>query len=48
MHPAVPEIEFVDELLTQSQCAQRGSRTVDEYVIIEFIQFGLAYSSTVG
>ena len=48
MDPAVPEVEFVDELLTQSQCAQRGSRTVDEYLIIEFIEFGLADSSAVG
>ena len=51
MCPAVSEVEFVDELLTQSQRAQRGSRTVDEYLIIEFIEFigfGLADPSTVG
>ena len=46
--PAVSEVEFVDELLTQSRRAQRGSRTVDQYLIIEFIEFGLADPSTVG
>lgn len=47
MRPAVPEVELVDEPLTQGQRRQRGGRAIDES-LIEVIELGLANPATVG
>jgi hypothetical protein len=33
LHPTLHEVEFGNQMLTQSQCAERGGRAFDEYVI---------------